>query len=238
MIDAAAPTVRPPRTGAADRLAYFNAATGLLFVVTMIGGWFTVAAQGMPDLSNGERLFDAYRTHGSLPTTIFVMTIGFFFSLWFMGVLLGRMHQAEGLGPLTWIAAGGCLSFTTVFMVGLAMGLANSLAVLHGHGADVPSVYVTHLASLLTGPTTGMCGAAFFGAIAIVIFQKGIFPRWIGWMSLVALVGSMTPMLGFWSLTGPLNVGSGIIGVQTIAGTWGIYCAVVSIFMLRELRGS
>jgi hypothetical protein len=232
----ATPTIPQGSRSGARRLEYFHAASGLVFVVTMIAGWFIVAAQGMPDLSSGRRIYDAYRSHSALPTTIFVMTVGFFFSLWFLGVLLGRMREAEGSGPLTWIAAGGGISFTTVFMAGLAMGLANSLAVLKGHGADVASVYVTHLASLLTGPTTGMCGAAFFGAFAIVVFDTGMFPRWIGWLSVAAVVGSMTPMLGFWSLTGPLNVGSGLIGVQTIAGTWGVFAAAVSVFMLRELR--
>ncbi|HKS99235.1 MAG TPA: hypothetical protein VJT31_06860 [Rugosimonospora sp.] len=221
------------------RLQHFHAASGLLFVITMIAGWFLAAANGMPDLSSADKVFQAYRHQGHLlPTTMFVMTIGFFFSLWFTGVVLGRIHQAEGAGPLTWIAVGGAFTFIGVFMAGLAMGLANSLAITDGQGADAASIYVAHLASLLTGPTTGMCGAAFFIPLAIVIFNKAIFPRWLGWLSVAAALGSMTPMAGFWSLTGPLNVGNGLIGVHTIAGTWGVFAAMFSLQMLRELRAA
>jgi hypothetical protein len=219
------------------KIEYMHAASGLLFVLTMICGWFFVAAKGMPDLSSGQDIYDAYvKDADALLVAIPIMTVGFFFSLWFAGVLMGEIHKAEGAGPLVWIAAGGAISFITVFMAGLALGLANALAVKSGEGADVASVYMTHMSSLLTGPTTGVCGAALFIPLAIVIFDKGIFPRWIGWLSVAAVFGTLTPMLGFWSVSGLLNVGSGVIGVQTIAGTWGIFAAAVSVHMLRELR--
>jgi hypothetical protein len=225
-----------PSPTTSRRIEQLHAASGLLLVLTMICGWFFVAANGMPDLSSAQAVFDAYKEHSDkLLNAIFVMTIGFFFSLWFTGVILGRMHAAEGAGPLVWIAAGGALSFITVFMAGLAMGLGNALAVGKGAGADASSIYVSHMASLLTGPTTGVCGAAFFVPLALVIFDKGIFPRWIGWLSLAAVVGTLTPMVGFWSVSGPLNVGSGVVGVQTIAGTWGVFAAAVSVHMLRAL---
>lgn len=42
-------------------------------------------------------------------------------------------------------------------------------------------------------------------------------------------------MVGFSSLSGPLNVGNGVFGLQTIAATWGVYGAVASIYMLRQI---
>ncbi|HEU5031508.1 MAG TPA: hypothetical protein VFV01_41790 [Spirillospora sp.] len=219
------------------RIQYLHASSGLLFLLTMIGGWFFVAAHGMPDLGSAGTIMASYRADGHLlPTTIFTMTVGFFFSLWFAGVLLGRIHTAEGAGPLMWIAAGGAFTFIGVFMMGLAIGLANALAVTKGTGADTASIYVAHLASLLTGPTTGVCGAAFFIPLAVVTFDKGVLPRWLGWLAVAATAGTLTPMAGFWSLTGPLNVGSGIIGVQTIAATWGVFAAATSVWMLHDLR--
>jgi hypothetical protein len=221
-----------------QRIQYLHAASGLLFLLTMIAGWFFVAANGMPDLSSADAILRAYQEEGHLlPTTIFVMTVGFFFSLWFAGVLLGKIHTAEGAGPLMWIAAGGAFTFIGVFMMGLAIGLANALAVDKGSGADAASVYVAHLSSLLTGPTTGVCGAAFFIPLAYVIFDKGVLPRWLGWLAVAAVFGTLTPMAGFWSLTGPLNVGSGVVGVHTIAATWGVFAAATSVWMLRDLRG-
>jgi hypothetical protein len=220
-------------------LEYAHAASGLLFVATNILGWFFVAIHGggLPDLASGQSVYNSYVRQGmALPTAIFLMTVGFFFALWFIGVLLGKIHSAERAGPLMWIAAGGAFSFVAVFMAGLSLGLGNSLAVLKGNGADVASIYVSHLASLLTGPTTGMCGPAFFVPLAIVIFRDSIFPRWIGWLTWLAALGSITPMLGFWSVSGPLNVGNGVIGVQTIAATWGVYGVIVSVYMLRQIR--
>ncbi|MFG2004150.1 hypothetical protein ACGFNU_33820 [Spirillospora sp. NPDC048911] len=62
--------------------------------------------------------------------------------------------------------------------------------------------------------------------------------RWLGWLAVAAVFGTLTPMAGFWSMTGPLNVGSGIIGVHTIAATWGIFVAATSAWMLHDLRNS
>lgn len=217
------------------RLEYFHAASGLLFVVTMIAGWFFVAANGMPDLSAAQPIYDAYgENKDKLLNAILVMTIGFFFSLWFGGVVLGRMRRVEGEGPLTFIALGGFLSFVTVFMAGLAMGLGNAL--VFDRGVDPDVIYVMHTVSLVTGVTTAVCGPCFFIPIAILSFARDLFPRWLAWLSVAAAVGTVTPIVGNYSVSGPLNVGNGVIGVHTIAGTWGIWAAAVSVWMLRQLR--
>jgi hypothetical protein len=234
--------MEPPSSPASDRagrltrrIEYVHAASGLLFVLTMLGGWSFMATHGMPDLSSTDRIADAYTEFDDLVVnSVFVMTIGFFFSLWFGGVALHRLRVAEGDGPLTWIAAGGFYTFVAVFMVGIAMGLGNAL--LHDQGIDPSAVHLMHAVSFLTGVPTGVCGPAFFGAYTLVAFTTGRLPRWLGWVSLACAAGTLTPIAGNWSLSGALNVGNGWIGVHTIVATWLVWATSFSVWRLTEIR--
>lgn len=206
----------------------------------MILGWVYIVhtGAGIPDLRDGQVSYDAYVEYGrNLANAIAVMTVGFGLALWTIRVVLGEIHKAPGARPMMWIAAGGAYSFVTVVMAGLALGMVATLALRSsGHGAGVSSVYVTHLSSLLIGPITTICCPVFFGALAIVIFTKRIFPRWLGRITVACVFGSMTPMLGFWSAGGPLNLDSGWVGLQTMVLSWTVFSAAVSIHLLRELR--
>lgn len=217
------------------RTEYFNAISGFLFLLSMLGGWSFMAGHGMPDLSSADQVFDAYgEFHGLVVNAVFVMTIGFFFSLWFGGVALHVLRKAEGDGPLTWIAAAGFISFVAVFMVGIAMGLGNAL--VYDRGVDPSAVYLMHTVSFLTGVPTAVCGPAFFIPFALVAFGTGRLPRWLGWVSILCALGSLTPIVGNWSVSGPLNVGNGWVGVHTIVATWAVFSTAFSVWQLREIR--
>lgn len=216
-------------------LARFNYASGL-GVGLFMGGGYLWGMRDMPDLGSPSEVVAWYHDRGatSLEMAALFVTIAFFFTYWFFGTVIARMREAEGPGPLTWIALCGGLSFTTVFQAGLAMVLGVGLTLDHPIGTD--AIYLMHVVSLATGPTTAVCGPVFFIPIAIVAFQTGWLPRWLAWVTVACAVGSVTPILGTFSLTGPLNVGNGWVGIHTVAASWVGWCAITSAWLLADDR--
>jgi len=159
------------------------------------------------------------------------VTIAFFFTFWFFGLVISWLRAAEGEGHLTWISFFGCISFTTVFAAGLAFVLAPAMLIHKGISAN--TIYLMHSASLLTGVTTAVCGPAFFIPVAILAFRNKLFPRWLAWVTVIAAIGSVTPILGAFSLTGPLNVGNGWVGIHAVAASWVGWSGITSAYFLR-----
>lgn len=216
---------RPPR------MSWFDAASGVLLMLFMSAGYI-FGVQGFPSLGSAEEIYHFYnsRSAGDAGVGCVLVIIGFFFAFWFLGVLCARMRAAEGQGPLTYISLIGGISFTTVFAAGLAFVLAP--AMLIEKGIDPDTIYLMHTASLLTGVTTAMCGPLFLIPIAILGFRNGFLPRWLSWFTVVCAVGSGTPILGAFSLTGPLNVGNGWIGIHAVAASWVVWTGVASAYFL------
>jgi hypothetical protein len=164
-----------------------------------------------------------------------LVTIGFFFAFWFLGNMCAWMRAAEGPGPLTYISLIGGIAFTTVFAAGLAFVLAP--AMLIEQGIDPNTIYLVHAASLLTGVTTAVFGPLFLVPIAVLGFRSGFLPRWLTWFTVVCAVGSITPILGAFSLTGPLNVGNGWIGIHAVAASWVVWTCVASLYFVCIWNG-
>jgi hypothetical protein len=216
-------------------LSRFNAASGLGVGLVMAGG-YVWGMRGMPSLDSAREIVAWYHDRGSTSLEVagLLVTVAFFFTYWFFGVVMARLQKAEGAGPLTWIAFAGGLSFTTVFQAGLAMVLGIGLTL--SKGVDVDAIYLMHVVSLATGVTTAVCGPVFFTPVAILAFTTGVFPRWLAWVTVVCAVGSVTPLLGAFSLSGPLNVGNGVVGIHTVAASWVGWCAVTSWWLLAQER--
>jgi hypothetical protein len=87
-----------------------------------------------------------------------------------------RLRQAEGSGPLTWIAFAGALMFMT--SLNIAVGL--SAALLSGRsGPDIAGAL--HSAAFVLAAPVALAGAPFFGATAGVSLTARAFPRFVGW---------------------------------------------------------
>jgi hypothetical protein len=214
----------------------FDAASGLLLMLFMAAGYL-FGMQGMPDLGDGATIIAWYKARGSLDCALacVMVTIAFFFTFWFMGLIAAWMRAAEGPnGHLTWVSYFGGVAFTTVFAGALAFVLAPGLLINMGISDD--AIYLMHAASLLTGVTTATTGPAFFIPIAIVAFRTGMLPRWLCWFTVLAAFGSVTPIFGAFALTGPFNVGNGWVGIHAVAASWVGWSGVTSAWMLTQLK--
>ncbi|UCD83656.1 MAG: hypothetical protein JSU92_10195 [Deltaproteobacteria bacterium] len=107
------------------KISWFDAASGIFLMVFMASGYL-YGMQEMPDISSADAVVAWYHSRGAMDAAIacVLVTIAFFFTFWFMGVVISLMRAAEGNGPLTWISLFGGLSFTTVFACALAFVLA------------------------------------------------------------------------------------------------------------------
>ena len=212
-------------------ISWFDAASGIFLMVFMASGYL-YGMHGMPDIGSAEAVVAWYHARGAMDDAIacVLVTIAFFFTFWFLGTVISLMRAAEGNGPLAWISLFGGLSFTTVFACALAFVLAPGMLIEKGIGDD--AIYLMHSASLLTGVTTSVCGPAFFIPIAVLSFRTGLFPKWLTWFTVACAAGSLTPIGGAFSLTGPLNVGNGWVGIHAVAASWVGWCGLTGLYLL------
>jgi hypothetical protein len=213
------------------RMNWFDAGSGLILLLLMATGYI-FGMQGFPGLGSADEVYRFYQSRGAVDAGVgcVLVTLGFFFAFWFLGVLCARMRAAEGPGHLTYISLIGGIAFTTVFSAGLAFVLAP--AMLIEKGIDPNTIYLMHTASLLTGVTTAVFGPLFLVPVAILGFRTKFLPAWLTWFTVACAVGSLTPILGAFSLTGPLNVGNGWIGIHAVAASWVVWTGVASAYFL------
>jgi hypothetical protein len=143
---------------------------------------------------------------------------------------MARLRQAEGPGPLTWIAFAGALMFMT--SLNIAVGLSAAAALLSGRsGPDIAGAL--HSAAFVLAAPVALAGAAFFGATAVVSLTAGAFPRFVGWGAVIAAVANIGAISGIFSLTGPLNSGNGAIGgIAAPVLAWVAWILLVSLWLL------
>lgn len=135
--------------------------------------------------------------------TVFLQGLGVLAILWFVASLVTRMRDA-GESRLAAAAFG---SFLLVFSVGSVAALTRaSLAYsIADEGSDlvVPLYHLT----LVFDIVGGLLIAGLFGAVGAASLRTGIFPRWWGWLSVLAALWAVIGATawgrdGFWSPTG------------------------------------
>jgi Domain of unknown function (DUF4386) len=142
-------------------------------------------------------------SRGQILTSVFLQGLGVLAVLWFVAALVTAMRDA-GESRLAAAAFG---AFLLAFAVGgtaaiARAGLAYSIA---DEGADVvlPLYHLTVVFDVFTN----ILGAGLFLAVGGATLRTGLFPRWWGWLSVIAglvqIVGATAwARDGFWSPTG------------------------------------
>jgi hypothetical protein len=128
---------------------------------------------------------------------MFVIGAGFF--LWFAGSLRSFLARAEGgTGRLSMVAYGAGVASTVVTLVALAfqVGLAGAAG-----DAGQPALVGTMDALFVIA---NLPLAVMLIAIAVVTFRTAAFPAWLGWLSVVAALAQVVPVLGIALDGGPL----------------------------------
>lgn len=128
---------------------------------------------------------------------LFVLGSGFF--IWFAGSLRSFLARAEGgTGRLAAVAFGAGVGSTVVTLAALAfqVGLARAAG-----DAGQPALVGTMDALFVIA---NLPLAAMLFAVAVVTFRAAAFPAWLGWLSVLAAVAQLVPVLGIALDGGPL----------------------------------
>jgi hypothetical protein len=128
---------------------------------------------------------------------LFVLGSGFF--IWFAGSLRSYLARAEGgTGRLSAVAFGAAVASTVVTVVAIAfqVGLARA-----GDDAGQPAL-VGVMDALFVIANLPL--AVMLLAVAVVTFRTAALPAWLGWLTVVAAVAQVVPVLGIALDGGPL----------------------------------
>jgi hypothetical protein len=215
----------------------WGAASGV--VLAVLWAPMGVIVWQLPHLSSAAEIERFYRSHAALlKVALGLASVGFFFFLTFLGVLVERLRQREGSGPLTWDRLWERADVHDLAQSRLGLGRSRPVAVGGQHLGHSTGVHAAH--RRIRGRRPGRarrhhllcrrCGLSF---------RAGAFPRWLAWTAVLAAVVNVGALGGIFSLTGPLNAGDGAIGGPAAPIlAWVVWILLASIVMLRESRRS
>lgn len=168
-----------------DRYAQYGAVTGIVFVVLTVIGLLIVIPTP-PDLNAPSDEWPKYFSdnQGEIRAGLVLVTIGWFFFIWFLGTVSSTLRIAAGTPRLPSIAfAGGILTAASFFIAITAIAVAT----LHPEVRSPELTRTLNDFAVMAGLPVIAGATAFFGAIALVIFRSAsAFPVWLGWLAAAA----------------------------------------------------
>jgi hypothetical protein len=168
-----------------DRYAQYGAVTGIVFVVLIVIG-FLIVTPTPPDLNAASDEWPRYfsEEQGAIRAGLVLVTIGWFFFIWFLGTVASTLRIAAGTPRLPSIAfAGGILTAGSLFMAITALAVAT----LHPETRSPELTRTLNDFAVMAGVPAIEGAVAFFGAIALVIFRSpSALPIWLAWLSATA----------------------------------------------------
>ncbi len=218
------PVVEQP--GTAER---WGAASG--FAALVLSGAALAFERGGPPVGAGDleiaRFFTANRD--ALVTQSLLFITGSAALLWWFGSLRAFLLRVEGApGRLSALAFGAGLTFTALNLLAQAFQLG--LALQPSTGIP-PALLGTALAVFAIA---NLPLAVLLAAVAVATFRKGAFPRWLGWLTVVAaaaavaLTGTVAVEDGPWATGGAVN---GLLYLGFVG-----WLAATAIVLFRRLR--
>jgi len=167
---------------------------------------------------------------GQVLTAVFLQGLGVLAILWFVAALVNAMREA-GEARLAAAAFG---SFLLAFSIGGVAALTRSTLAysIADEGSDLV-LPLYHLA-VVFDVFVNILGAGLFLAVGGASLRTAIFPRWWGWLSVVAglllIIGATAwARDGFWSPTGGVSFISFIVFLVWTLGT--------SVLLTMKARG-
>ena len=185
-----------------------EAATGVVFVLLVIGGLAIAGAVGL-DAKAPAALFadDIAENRRALGAAAFLIGLAGVFLLWFVGILRSALQSGErepGRLSAVVMASGALFSFMWILW-GMLVASSIGLSVHYDHPQGAKTAIVLAF-EMIDRPIALLLPAVLLGTSSLVTLRGGALPRWHGWASgaLAALfvVGSglggvFGPPLGF-----------------------------------------
>jgi hypothetical protein len=166
---------------------------GIVFVVLMVVGSMLIGDVPAPD-ATGQQIVDYLADSGNHTRNIvgaYLWVIGALAFLWFLVRLHHDIRRAEGgTGSLSTLAFGAGVAFAAVWMVSAAVLAAVPYAIELRHApiSDPDLVRVLPAAGRLLLQGGGFAGLLVVLAASVAIFRTRVFPRWLGWLGIVAAI--------------------------------------------------
>jgi len=183
----------------------------------------------LPNLASAAEIHDFYLEHAETMKVILAsVSLGFIALLIFLGALIEEMRPRSS--GWTWMALASALMFMTALSVALGIDAA---AVLLFDEVSPETVWALHSASFLLAAPAAGAGVAFFVAVAALAFHSDAWPRALAWLAVVGGLVNLGALGGFFSLTGALNSGNGLLGgLAGPVAVWLLWIFAVSVSWL------
>jgi len=217
---ASVPTDETRRNRVPDRMERFSALAGVPAVVLwatgvlVAGGGHLGLPGGVPEESAADVLAHFRENADAAVSGGWLFMLGSLAFLWFVGILRGRLHAAEGANAtFTSIAFAGGVA-TGVFALGLPTG-----GVVAGLGVD--QLGASEAAALNALETAFFIGAELAAVVllaagAVVALRTGVLPRWWAVLSI---------LLAVWLVIGPI----GWIGLLAGLPLWTVLTSLLLV---------
>jgi uncharacterized membrane protein len=165
---------------------------GVIFIALLVVGvgvtWNT------PDTKDSAtKVLAYYQTHKNrVSLGSYLIALSLFFGLFFFGALRGFLRRDPRTNSLATVAFGGGILFAV--SGGLVSGAGFALA-------DNPRVIGPQVAQALNLVSSDMLAPLLLAGLGVIFFATGLaivraelLPRWVGWVSMVVGVVSLTPV--------------------------------------------
>ena len=166
--------------------------TGVLFVALIAVG--VALTWNTPDTKDSAtKVLAYYQAHKHrVMGGSYLIALSLFFGLFFFGALRGWLRRDPRTERLASVAFGGAILFAVAggLIAGSGFALADNPQVMSAQAAQALNTMSSDLAAplLLAG-----LGVILF-ATGLAIVCAGLLPRWVGWLSMVFGVVSLTPI--------------------------------------------
>jgi hypothetical protein len=216
-----------------DRHARYGAATGIVFVVLIIVGFFSQTKP--PDLNaSGGDWLNYFQDHrDAIHVGELIVGVASFMFIWFIGTLRSALAAAEGgQGRLAVTAYGAGLVMVAILIASFGL---QATAALHPatNGPQLTHALVDAFTVMfaLSGGAVGV----FFVANSIVILRSGYLPAWLGWVGMLAALFNLLALGGVITDHGAFAPDKGILGFFAGFVFFLIWFLGTSIALMRRL---
>ena len=203
-----------PRTSWIGRWAGLG---GVLYVILFVVGILLVSS-GQPDGDASPAKVAAYYGKSSHRDRIhlgtFLIVIGVFFLIWFVGTLRQVVRSYAGDGLLTTVTTIGGASYAALTLAAFALNDAVKTMSddTYRHQVFPELIHLADDASYVLHSFGGVAVCAMMVAVSLAVLQARALPAWLCWLSVVAGISGIVSFVFIpWIVIGVWLIVAGIL---------------------------
>jgi hypothetical protein len=217
-----------------DRYARYGAATGIVFLVLMIVGFFVVFGSDPPSVDSEANVWSSWYADNEnrIQTGLVILGFSLFFYIWFLGTLRSAIASVEPGGRLASIAFGGGIVTAGFLLVAITATATATFEAVEG-GVDPNIVETIHEFGIaVAGPATAGF-AALLAATSIAGYRYAVVPAPIAGLCALGAILQL-PAYGVAVTETGVFAGDGALGFVAPLLGFVVPIAAVSITLMRH----